>query len=347
MADEVGSVGGGNGVPDRNGKPVQQPNSVLGPDRGGIVEDLPFYHEPVLKREVLAALKPGFGKQFLDGTTGGGGHSELLLTAGAHVIGCDQDEEALAYATARLGRFGDQFLPVPANFADMEQVFEEIGVDRVDGILLDIGVSSHQLDEARRGFSFSKDGPLDMRMNQSAGQTAADLVNEEDEEELGRIFREYGEERSWRKAARAIVSARKKEKIETTKQLSEVIGSVIPKTSARNPATKIFQGLRIAVNDELGRLEEALEKSADYLLADGVLAVITFHSLEDRIVKQFLRRTSQPYIDRPEWPEPKLNPDYRFNLPSRKAIQPSEEEIEGNPRARSAKLRVGVRIGDQ
>ena len=227
---------------------------------------LPFYHQPVLSNEMLHVFRPAMGKQIFDGTLGGGGHTEMLLEAGAHVIGCDQDSEALDYASARLERFEDQFLPVQQNFGNLDAVFDELGIDKVDGILLDIGVSSRQLD------------------------------------------------------------------------------SVIPKRSARNPATKVFQALRIAVNDELGVLETALEKAADRLLPGGSLAVITFHSLEDRIVKQFLKNASKKEIDRPEWPEPRPNPEYRYNLVQRKAIEPSAEEVAANPRSRSAKLRVGVRI---
>ncbi len=324
--------------PDRG---VISAADLMGGGRGG---ELPFYHESVLPGEVLDALKPGEGKQIFDGTLGGGGHSEMLLRAGAHVIGCDQDAEALAHASKRLESFGDQFLPVQANFGDMDVVFEELGIDTVDGILLDIGVSSRQIDSADRGFSFMREGPLDMRMNREAGKSAADLVNEADEFELGRIFRDYGEEKSWRKVAAAIVKSRKDSPITTTLQLSELVGTVIPKRSAKNPATKVFQALRIAVNDELGRLEVALEKATNFLGRDGVLAVITFHSLEDRIVKQFFRRTSMPYIDRPEWPEPKENPDYRYNLLQRRAVSPTDEELSRNPRARSAKLRAGVRV---
>ena len=305
---------------------------------------LPFYHQPVLSNEVLHVFQPAMGKQIFDGTLGGGGHTEMLLEAGAHVIGCDQDSEALDYASARLERFEDQFLPVQQNFGNLDAVFDELGIDKVDGILLDIGVSSRQLDSADRGFSFMKDGPLDMRMNRDAGESAADLVNNADEDELARIFRDYGEEEMWRKAARRVVEAREKSPIETTAQFSEVIASVIPKRSARNPATKVFQALRIAVNDELGVLETALEKAADRLLPGGSLAVITFHSLEDRIVKRFLKNASKKEIDRPEWPEPRPNPEYRYDLVRRKAIEPSAAEVAENPRSRSAKLRVGVRV---
>lgn len=310
----------------------------------GMTDRMEFYHEPIMGSEILRYLRPVEGKQIFDGTLGGGGHTEMFLQEGAHVIGCDQDGSAINHATCRLSDYGDQFLPVRGNFGEMDVLLAGVGVDLVDGVLLDLGVSSRQLDDVSRGFSFRGDAALDMRMDDRAAFSAKELVNEWSEEELARIFREYGEERRALRVAKAIVAARKVKAIETTGHLVEVVGSAIPKTGPRNPATKVFQAIRIAVNRELEVLEEALEKSLRVLAPGGVLAVITFHSLEDRMVKQFMHRRSNPFLDRPEWPEPRENPDYALTLPSRKAIGPSLEEIASNPRARSAKLRVAVRI---
>ncbi|MDF1752797.1 MAG: 16S rRNA (cytosine(1402)-N(4))-methyltransferase RsmH [Verrucomicrobiales bacterium] len=303
-----------------------------------------FYHEPVLAREVLEALQPCEGKQFYDGTLGGGGHTGLLLANGAHVIGSDQDLDAINYVSEKLSDYGDSFLPLHGNFSEMDRLLGEVGIDTVDGILLDLGVSSHQLDEAERGFSFRNDGPLDMRMDQTQGQTAADIVNHADADELKRIFREYGEEHRAAKAATAIIEARAKKPFERTSELADVIASVIPKMDRKHPATRVFQALRIAVNDELGVLEVVLEKAVKMLGSGGVLAVITFHSLEDRIVKQFMRAKSEEFHDRPEWPEPRRNPDYCLKLPHRKPRAPQDDELEANFRSRSAKLRVAEKV---
>lgn len=303
-----------------------------------------FYHEPIMGAEILEAMAPVVGKQIFDGTLGGGGHSELLLSHGAHVIGCDQDGAALEYATERLSPYGDCFLPVRGNFGDLDQILLGHGVDRVDGVLLDLGVSSRQLDDPERGFSFREDGPLDMRMDDRAEFSAEDVVNDWSVEDLIRIFREYGEESRAVRAAKAIAEARAEKRITTTLGLAEAVERAIPKTGRRHPATKVFQAIRIAVNRELDVLEAALAKAVDALAPGGVLAVIAFHSLEDRMVKQFMRRRSEKFLDRPEWPAPKPNPEYALDLPTRKAMTPSEEEISNNPRARSAKLRVAVKV---
>ncbi|MBP83676.1 MAG: 16S rRNA (cytosine(1402)-N(4))-methyltransferase [Verrucomicrobiales bacterium] len=305
-----------------------------------------FYHQPIMPREILAALEPVKGKQIFDGTLGGGGHSEVFLERGAHVVGCDQDAEALEYAGRRLAQFGDCFLPVRGNFSDMDSLLRNVGIDRVDGILMDLGVSSHQLDEPSRGFSFRDDGPLDMRMDDRADFSARDLVNDWDEAEMIRIFRDYGEERRAVRAAKEIMKARRQKAIDTTLQLAEIIERAVPRVSGKHPATRVFQAIRLAVNRELEMLEAALNKSLEVLSEGGVLAIISFHSLEDRMVKRFMRRHSTPFIDRPEWPEPRENLDYCLALPSRRAISPSDAEIEMNPRARSAKLRVAVKLED-
>ncbi len=309
----------------------------------GNIERMDFYHEPILAEEILEAMRPVEGKQIFDGTLGGGGHSELLLRHSAHVIGCDQDQEAIDHATRRLAAFGDAFLPVRGNFRDIDQLLAGLGIAQVDGILLDLGVSSRQLDDPTRGFSFREDGPLDMRMDVRTSFSARDLVNTWGEEEMIRIFREYGEERHAARVAREIMKARTVKEISTTLGLAELVARVIPKTSGKHPATRVFQAIRIAVNGELEALETALEKSVDLLAPGGVLAILTFHSLEDRIVKRFMHRRSSPYIDRPEWSEPRRNPDFAFHLPTRKAIGPDEAETKRNSRSLSAKLRVAVR----
>lgn len=302
------------------------------------------YHTPVLLNEVMHFMAPDEGRVIVDGTLGGGGHTEAMLREGAHVIGVDQDEQALEHAGNRLARFGERFTALRGNFSTLPQLLPEAGIEKVDGLLVDIGVSSWQLDEAERGFSFGKEGPLDMRMDRSVPQTAADLVNHAPEEELKRIFREYGEERAAGKLARRIAERRQENAFTTTTDLAEFIASISPRGGKIHPATRVFQALRIAVNDELGVLRAFLENAADLLHPGGRLAVITFHSLEDRMVKQFFKHTSQSHIDRKEWPEPRPNPDYHYKLITRRPVVASTEEIQSNKRSRSAKLRVVEKI---
>lgn len=303
------------------------------------------YHVPVMPDEVVALLRPAPGMLFLDGTLGGGGHSERLLEAGAEVIGLDQDVDALAEAGRRLARFGPRFRAVEANFREAVDVLERLGERRgLGGILLDLGVSSHQLDEPARGFALLKDGPLDMRMSRSADRTAADLVNEWPVPELVRIFREYGEEPRAGQVAARIGALRVQHPFETTFDLAAAVSSVVPRTSGRHPATKVFQALRIAVNDELGALRDALDRLPALLAPGARFGIITFHSLEDRIVKHFFRERSQEWIDRPEWPEPRRNPNRLFRLLTPHPIDAGIEELQANPRSRSAKLRVVEKI---
>lgn len=303
------------------------------------------YHVPVLPREVIEKLSPTKGMVFLDGTLGGGGHSELMLKSGARVIALDQDAEALAFARQRLSGFGEAFTAVQANFRDFARVLTEAGVDKVDGMLVDLGVSSHQLDEAARGFSFMQDGPLDMRMNPLEGRSAADWVNEEAEVELARILWEYGEMRDSRRVARALVKRRDEKPFETTGDLASFLSSVLPRHGKTHPATLSFQALRIAVNDELGALEQFLAEAPDWLKPGGKLAVISFHSLEDRIVKRAFLRYAMEWLDRPEWPEPRRNPEYCLKVLTRKPLEAAEDEVKINARSRSARLRVAERIG--
>ena len=320
------------------------PSDLGAQDPGPDDFDPQSYHAPVLPEEVVASLQPAPGKLILDCTLGGGGHSELLLKAGADVIGLDQDAEALAHARRRLSQFGRRFRAFQSNFRDFPRVLEEAGVTAVDGILADLGISSHQLDVAGRGFSFARDGPLDMRMNQNAGRTAADLVNGGEPGELVRILHEYGEERHAKRVVRAIVERRQKEPFQTTLDLAGVIASVLPRHGKTHPATQSFQALRLAVNEEITVLEEFLALVPQWLKPGGRAAWISFHSGEDRLVKQALARYSTEWLDRPEWPEPRRNPDFCMKLLNRKPLEATPAEVKLNPRSRSAKLRAAERL---
>ncbi len=307
--------------------------------------DAADWHRPVLLGEVVALLRPAPGRVFLDGTLGGGGHSGALLAAGARVVAMDRDRESLAHAAARLARFGDAFRAVHGEFSQAAELSEVRANAPYDGALLDLGVSSHQLDTAERGFSFRQDGPLDMRMDPSAGEPAAHLVNSASEAELTRIFREYGEEPQARRVARAIVAERGRLLFTRTGQLAAMIEKVLGRRGRTHPATRVFQALRIAVNDELGSLCRALETIPALLRAGARFAVITFHSLEDRAVKTFFRLGSEQWLDRPEWPAPRPNPAWRFRDLTRKPLEPSPAELAVNPRARSARLRAVEILG--
>ena len=248
-------------MPWGRGTITPRPSGTSGanePEPRSSMRDMPFYHLPVLLHEVVQLLEPRPGKLIFDGTLGGGGHSEALLQAGARVVAMDQDEEALRHASERLRPFADRFCALRGNFRDFPTVLAEAGISGLDGMLIDIGVSSRHLDAAERGFSFSKEGPLDMRMDTSGPVSAADLVNTAPAEELEHIFRTYGEEPQARRMAQAIVRARAKGAISTTTQLADVIAQACPKYSKKHPATLVFQALRIAVNDELGALRDFL-----------------------------------------------------------------------------------------
>lgn len=302
-----------------------------------------FIHKPVLVAEVLESLKIRPGSVCLDGTVGGGGHAEAMLKASApngRILGCDQDGRAVAAARARLSGFHGRFEIRQGNYADMG---EWVAPESCDAVLLDLGVSSPQLDEAGRGFSFQQDGPLDMRMDQSLGPTAADLLSRLDADELAKIFWEFGGERDSRRLARAIALDRQSSAFERTRQLAGLIERISPRAGGKtHPATKVFQALRIAVNDELGSLSRGLEAAVKVLKPGGRLAVITFHSLEDRMVKEFGRRLSRDYeaaagVDAPELRRPRPP---QLKLLQRKAIVPGAEEMRDNPRSRSAQCRV-------
>ncbi len=303
-----------------------------------------FHHVTVLAAEAVESLLPAPGKVVVDATLGGGGHSELLLRAGAEVWGIDQDPAARRAARHRLAGYGERLHILAGNFRNAVELLRGQGVAEVDGLLADIGVSSPQVDCAERGFSFLADGPLDMRMNPQAPRTAADIVNTASEEELADILWQYGEERASRAIARRIVQERTKTPFRTTLQLANTIAAVLPRKGRLHPATRSFQALRIAVNDELGALEQLLRTGLSLLRSGGRFAVITFHSLEDRAVKRFFEQVTREEIDRPEWPAPRPNPDYAARLVFRKPLTAGEAELAANPRARSAKLRVIEKI---
>jgi 16S rRNA (cytosine1402-N4)-methyltransferase len=298
------------------------------------------YHLSVLPAETVEWMAAQEGKLIIDGTLGGGGHSEAFLKAGASVIGIDRDPEALAFASKRLAAYGDRFRTWQGNFADLRDIPEVRGESRADGLLLDLGVSSRQLDAAERGFSFRGAGPLDMRMGPACPFDAAHVVNTWAESELVRIFFELGEEPKARRIAAAIVKRRAEREFTTTNDLADFIEKTVGRSGRIHPATKAFQAIRMTVNDELGSLERALEASLEVLKPGGRLLVITFHSLEDRMVKRFMQHRAKAWLDQPDWPAPRPNPDWCLNLPVRKAIAASDAEIRINPRARSAKLRV-------
>jgi 16S rRNA (cytosine1402-N4)-methyltransferase len=307
-----------------------------------------FIHQPVLAAEVLAALKPSPTGRYADGTLGGAGHAAVILAASAPtgwLYGCDRDGVAVEIATARLAeKFAGRFEIRRGNFSELA---DWIPAASCAGVLLDLGVSSPQLDRAERGFSFQQDGPLDMRMDDRQPQTAAELVNHAEAESLARIFWEYGGERDSRRFAKAIVHDRALRKFETTRQLADLIERLAPRHGKKaHPATKVFQALRIAVNDEIGSLKLGLAAAVKILKPGGRLAVITFHSLEDRVVKEFGREQTRDYtfngdVDVPELRMPRV-PELKWV--SRKAILPGEVELQENPRARSAQLRVLEKI---
>ena len=302
------------------------------------------YHRPVLAAEVveLLALRPG--SLVIDATCGGGGHSEAILGTGADVLALDQDPEAIQHATGRLARFGRRVTFRRANFRHVDKVLDQLGVATIGGALLDLGVSSRQLENAQRGFSMMRNGPLDMRMDPQNVVTAASIVNNYPGEELTRLFRDLGEEPAARRIASLIVKERKSAPFEETLSLARTIEKVVGRHGRRHPATQVFQALRMEVNDELGALAGGLRILTDRLEPGARIAVIAFHSLEDRIVKNFLRDRSREWLDRPEWPAPRRNPEYDLKLITPKPVEPGEEEQRANPRSRSAKLRVAEKI---
>jgi 16S rRNA (cytosine1402-N4)-methyltransferase len=297
--------------------------------------------------ECLSWLRPERGGVFVDATLGLGGHAEAILEAAPEVrlVGIDQDPQALDHAVRRLARFGPRFRPVQANFFSLRSVLAELGIESVSGVLADLGVSSLQLDTPERGFSFRFNGPLDMRMGDE-GLTAADLANEASEGELEKILREYGEERQARRIARAIVRARQEKPLATTGDLKRVVDAVKGRERNRegrvDPATRVFQAFRIEVNHELAGLEGFIDQAIDMLDVEGRLVIISYHSLEDRIVKNSLRDSARGEVDqvtgRPR------SESQLIEVMTRKPQRPTETEVEVNPRARSARLRAARRL---
>ncbi|HYJ03782.1 MAG TPA: 16S rRNA (cytosine(1402)-N(4))-methyltransferase RsmH [Chthoniobacterales bacterium] len=302
------------------------------------------YHRPVLVREAVELLAPRAGALVVDATCGGGGHSAEILRTGADVVALDQDPDAIEFAGEKLAEYGGRVTLRQANFREAGKVLDELGVVGIGGALLDLGVSSRQLENASRGFSVMRQGPLDMRMDPRRELTAATVINSYSEEDLTRLFRELGEEPAARRIASQLVKLRKVTPFQDTLQLAKAIEKIVWRHGRRHPATQVFQALRMEVNDELGALEEGLRVLTKRLESGARMAVITFHSLEDRIVKNFFRDRSREWLDRPEWPEPQRNPDFTFRLVTTKPVEPGENEQRVNPRSRSAKLRVAEKI---
>jgi 16S rRNA (cytosine1402-N4)-methyltransferase len=314
-------------------------------DRNSDAAGGPARHVPVLLREVVTALDPQPGGVILDGTFGAGGYTKAILdaTSDGRVIALDRDPDAILGGYDLVHNAAGRLTLVESEFSAMEDVMSSLGVDSVDGVVLDIGVSSMQIDDPDRGFSFRFEGPLDMRMARQ-GQSAEDLVNGMEEGPLADLIYQYGEEHRSRAVARAIVAARKAQRITTTKQLADIVASVVRASKdGIHPATRTFQALRIAVNDELGELERALEAAERVLKPGGRLVLVTFHSLEDRMVKQFLQERSGREAAPSRHAPATAGAAPTFSLISRKAVTAGVDEIRANPRARSAKLRAAER----
>ncbi len=308
-----------------------------------------FQHRPVLLAEVVAALQPRADGRYVDGTVGGGGHAAAVLEASAPsgwLLGCDRDPAAIAAAGERLAGFAGRF---ELRLGAFEQLGEWLAPGSCDGVVADLGVSSHQIDTAERGFSFVNDGPLDMRMNPRVGRSAAEWVNETPMDELARLFAELGDERHARRIARAIAEDRAHAPFTTTRQLAGLIERVVPRRGAAvHPATRVFQALRMAVNDELGALERGLAAAWRVLRRGGRLACVTFHSGEVRLVRRFGRERARDYgvvgeVDVPELRRPQ---PAQLSWVTRRPVVPTDQELAANPRARSAQLRVMEKLTD-
>ncbi len=305
-----------------------------------------FVHKPVLLEETLDGLAVKLGGIYVDGTLGGAGHgSKICERIGENglFIGIDQDADAVRTSTERLKVFGDRAVVIRSNYSNMVQVLAEMGIDKVDGILLDLGVSSFQLDTAERGFSYRIDAPLDMRMDNRQEITAADVVNNYPEDRLFHIIKDYGEDRFAKNIAKHIAAERIKSPILTTIRLAEIVSGAIPakfKKQGGHPAKRTFQAIRIEVNHELDVLSQNIEDMIDILKSDGRFCIITFHSLEDRIVKQAFRKAENPCICPPSFPVCVCGNAPKGRMVTRKPIFPRIEEMEQNPRSKSAKLRI-------
>ena len=306
-----------------------------------------FFHAPVMVKEVVEMLLINKNGVYVDATLGGAGHARAILeNSDCFLVGIDRDEEALHYAEQMLARFGKRKVLVKANFSDLGNVLEKLEIEKVDGVLFDLGVSSHQLDRPERGFSFNFEAPLDMRMDGGAKLSAHDIVNGFEQKDLENIIRSYGEERMAARIARAIIAKRKLAPVKTTTELASVVAAAIPakfKGRKIHPATKTFQAIRIAVNDELDVIKPAVNAATDALKSGGRVCVISFHSLEDRIVKNEFRTLSTTCECPKDIPYCVCHKQAKLTLITKKALKPDEQEIKSNPRARSARLRVAQR----
>ena len=327
------------------GWPGSSPDSRDG--RRESMNGQPFEHRPVMADEVLELLGAERGGRFLDGTVGGAGHAVRILesSSAATLIGLDQDEEAVAAARERLAGFGDRARVLAGNFRDAAELLEDYIDVGLDGALLDLGVSSHQIDTTARGFSFRRGTPLNMRMGGTTGgwRTAADLLNTASEEELGKIFRDYGEERKWRGMSREIARRRRGQPLRTADDLVAAASVALKRPLSQRDKARLFQAVRIAVNEELEALREGLEAIARLLKTEGRLVVISYHSLEDRIVKETFREWSRECVCPPEWPICTCRGHALGRLLTRKPVMPGDAEVAANPRARSARLRGWAR----
>lgn len=307
-------------------------------------------HKSVLLQECVRYLEIDPDGVYVDGTLGMGGHAEAVLeklTGSGMLVGIDRDDQALAYAAERLARFGGRAKLLKGNFGDLGAILDSLEIDKVNGMLFDLGVSSPQLDDARRGFSYMQDAPLDMRMDESAPLTARDILNTLSEAELRSIFWRYGEERYAGRIAAAVVAAREQAPIETTGQFVQIIRRTMPAAALRekqHPAKRCFQAVRIAVNDELGALERMLDTAPDRLKTGGRLLVISFQSLEDRIVKEAIRKRENGCTCPPDFPVCTCGFVKTLRSVTRKPVIPGGEELADNPRARSARLRIAERV---
>jgi 16S rRNA (cytosine1402-N4)-methyltransferase len=303
-------------------------------------------HKPVLLQEAIELIGCRQGGTYVDATVGLGGHAEAIaerITPGGRLIGIDRDADALRQTRGRLARFGNAIVLVQENFDRLAAVLDQQGLGSVDGVLLDFGVSSMQLDDAARGFSFQRPGRLDMRMDASRGTTARELVNRAPVQELERIIRDYGEQPGWRRIAGAIARARERREIVTTDELAGLVERAVPRIARRrrvHPAARTFQALRIAVNDELGAIERVLPQAIERLAPGGRIVTIAYHSLEDRIVKQTFRRWASGCTCPPEFPVCRCGGKVIVRVLTAKPVRPSAAELAGNPRARSARLRA-------
>ena len=305
-----------------------------------------FKHKSVLLNETIDGLNIKPDGIYVDGTLGGGGHAyEVCRRLGekGSIVGIDQDAAAIEAASARLKDFGEKVTIVRSNYCDMKSKLHELGIDKVDGIVLDLGVSSYQLDTAERGFSYREDAPLDMRMDTRQKMTARDIVNDYTEADLYRVIRDYGEDKFAKNIAKHIVQARAVKPVETTAELSEIIRASIPmkfQKKSGHPAKRTFQAIRIELNRELDVLRDSLDDMIDLLNPGGRLCIITFHSLEDRIVKSAFRKNENPCTCQPDFPVCVCGKKSKGSIITKKPILPSEEELEYNSRSKSAKLRI-------